>query len=89
MDELGGDLPVRPAQQLITFVKDRPGHDRRYAMNTSKIQRDLGWQPRYDFATGLRQTVQWYLANRDWWQPLLSADYQPYYAALYGEQTKG
>ena len=86
MDELGGDLPARPARQLITFVKDRPGHDRRYAMDISKIQRDLGWQPQYDFATGLRQTVQWYLNNRTWWQPLLSEKYQEYYQALYGQR---
>lgn len=72
MDELATDLPVAPARNLITFVKDRPGHDRRYAMNISKIQRELGWQPKYDFATGLKQTVKWYLDNQDWWQPLLA-----------------
>lgn len=86
MDELVKDLPVSPAKKLITFVKDRPGHDRRYAMDISKIQKDLGWQPKYDFSTGLKQTVQWYLAHRDWWQPLLSDDYQQYYAELYGER---
>ncbi|WP_346290821.1 dTDP-glucose 4,6-dehydratase [Sphaerothrix gracilis] len=80
------NLPVTPARQLITFVADRPGHDRRYAMNIAKIQRQLGWQPQYDFATGLKQTVKWYLANRDWWQPLLSAEYQHYYEALYGDR---
>jgi dTDP-glucose 4,6-dehydratase len=84
MDSLAGELPVSPARQLITFVKDRPGHDRRYAMNISKIQRDLGWQPQYDFATGLKQTVNWYLTHRHWWQPLLSAEYRAYYAGLYG-----
>lgn len=71
MDELASDLPVTPASKLITFVKDRPGHDRRYAMDSSKIQHDLGWQPKYDFETGLKQTVQWYLSHQDWWQPLL------------------
>ncbi|MEM9806519.1 MAG: dTDP-glucose 4,6-dehydratase [Cyanobacteria bacterium P01_D01_bin.56] len=84
MDELVTDLPVSPARQLITFVKDRPGHDRRYAMNIGKIQQDLGWQPKYDFAMGLKQTVQWYLNHFDWWQPLLSDDYQQYYVELYG-----
>ncbi|NEZ63166.1 dTDP-glucose 4,6-dehydratase [Leptolyngbyaceae cyanobacterium CCMR0082] len=88
LDELGGDLPTRPAKQLITFVKDRPGHDRRYAMDISKIQRDLDWHPEYDFATGLRQTVQWYLTHLGWWQPLLSQDYQRYYAALYGDRVE-
>ncbi|NEP60449.1 MAG: dTDP-glucose 4,6-dehydratase [Symploca sp. SIO2G7] len=86
MDELGKNLPTSPARDLITFVPDRPGHDRRYAMDISKIQRDLDWQPRYDFATGLKQTVQWYLTHRDWWQPLLSNQYQQYYAALYGNR---
>ena len=80
MDELAEDLPVSPTRQLITFVADRPGHDRRYAMNTTKIQRELGWRPSYDFATGLRQTLKWYLTHRDWWQPLLSQEYQRYYA---------
>lgn len=84
MDQLESTLPVQPARELITFVKDRPGHDRRYAMNVTKIQQELGWQPKYDFATGLKQTVQWYLTHRDWWQPLLSEEYQAYYSKLYG-----
>ena len=84
MDELAGPLPVTPAKELITFVKDRPGHDRRYAMDITKVQHDLGWQPQYDFATGLKQTVKWYLTHRDWWQPLLSAEYRVYYQNLYG-----
>ncbi|WP_215609824.1 dTDP-glucose 4,6-dehydratase [Leptothoe spongobia] len=87
MDELSEDLPKSPAKELITFVPDRPGHDRRYAMDISKIQRELDWEPSYDFATGLRQTVQWYLSHRDWWQPLLSEEYQNYYAALYGDRV--
>ncbi|MFE4105238.1 dTDP-glucose 4,6-dehydratase [Almyronema epifaneia] len=86
MDSDAAELPVTPARQLITFVRDRPGHDRRYAMDISKIQQDLGWQPQYDFATGLKQTVAWYLANRRWWQPLLSSEYQGYYEALYGDR---
>ncbi|ESA33012.1 dtdp-glucose -dehydratase [Leptolyngbya sp. Heron Island J] len=86
MDELAENLPVSPARKLITFVPDRPGHDRRYAMDITKIRNDLGWQPSYDFATGLRQTVGWYLDNRDWWQPLLSEDYQRYYSELYAER---
>ena len=87
MDEFAEKLPVSPASKLITFVPDRPGHDRRYAMDITKIQNDLGWQPSYDFATGLRQTVAWYLDNRDWWQPLLSEDYQRYYSELYAERV--
>jgi dTDP-glucose 4,6-dehydratase len=83
MNELALDLPVRPAQNLITFVKDRPGHDRRYAIDATKIKTELGWTPQETVAGGLRKTVQWYLANRDWWQPLLSAEYQDYYRQVY------
>jgi dTDP-glucose 4,6-dehydratase len=83
MDELAPNLPVRPARQLITFVKDRPGHDHRYAINASKIRDELGWTPSETPETGLRKTVQWYLEHRDWWQPLLSEDYQAYYRQVY------
>jgi dTDP-glucose 4,6-dehydratase len=75
MNELAPALPVKPAQQLITFVKDRPGHDRRYAINISKIRSELGWQPQETLATGLRRTVEWYLQHEEWWKPLLSKDY--------------
>ena len=61
---------------LITYVKDRPGHDARYAIDASKIERELGWVPQESFETGLRKTVAWYLANADWWQRVLSGDYQ-------------
>lgn len=71
MSELAEDW-VKEPHKLVTFVSDRPGHDRRYAMDTAKIRKNLGWAPAYSFETGLRQTVAWYLANRDWWQPLLS-----------------
>jgi dTDP-glucose 4,6-dehydratase len=83
MDELATDLPVFPSQKLITFVKDRPGHDRRYAINASKIRTELGWVPSVTVAEGLRKTVIWYLTHRDWWQPLLSAEYQAYYQQVY------
>ncbi|GGA98979.1 dTDP-glucose 4,6-dehydratase [Agarivorans gilvus] len=61
---------------LITFVKDRPGHDARYAIDASKIERDLGWKPEESFESGIRKTVQWYLANPQWWKDVLSGDYQ-------------
>ena len=84
MDELAPDLPVKPAQNLITFVKDRPGHDRRYAIDASKIRTELGWEPQETVEGGLRKTIQWYLDHRDWWQPLLSKEYQEYYGKVYG-----
>ena len=83
MNELAPDLPVRPAQKLITFVKDRPGHDRRYAIDATKIKTELGWTPAETVEGGLRRTIEWYLNNRDWWQPLLSAEYQAYYRQVY------
>lgn len=57
--------------QQIAFVTDRPGHDQRYAIDASKLRRDLGWEPQYDFASGIESTVRWYLGNRDWWQAIL------------------
>jgi dTDP-glucose 4,6-dehydratase len=83
MDELAPDLPVRPSHTLITFVKDRPGHDRRYAINATKLKTELGWTPAETVESGLRKTVQWYLEQRDWWQPLLSVEYQAYYQKVY------
>jgi dTDP-glucose 4,6-dehydratase len=66
----------KPYASLITFVKDRPGHDRRYAINTSKIERELGWQPRETFAGGLRKTIQWYLDNPEWVEHVTSGTYR-------------
>lgn len=63
-------------QDLITFVRDRPGHDKRYAIDASKIQRELGWQPKETFGSGLKKTVQWFLENEAWWQNVLSGDYR-------------
>ena len=63
-----------PREKLITFVPDRPGHDRRYAIDPSKIERDLGWRPEHDLETGLAKTIRWYLANRSWRQTILSGD---------------
>lgn len=84
MDELAPDLPVKPAKQLITFVKDRPGHDRRYAIDATKIKTELGWTPQETVEQGLRKTIQWYLDHQDWWRPLLSQEYQDYYQTVYG-----
>ncbi|MDJ0617450.1 MAG: dTDP-glucose 4,6-dehydratase [Calothrix sp. MO_192.B10] len=83
MDELATDLPVRPSNQLITFVKDRLGHDRRYAINATKMKTQLDWSPSVTIEQGLRLTVAWYLSHQDWWQPLLSEEYQAYYNQVY------
>lgn len=89
MDELAPNLPVSPSDRLISFIKDRPGHDRRYAIDATKIQTQLGWQPSVTIEQGLRQTVQWYLANRSWWEPLLGEQYQAYYRQVYGQAPSG
>ncbi len=83
MDQLASDLPVKPSEKLINFVKDRPGHDRRYAINASKIKNNLGWTPSVTIEEGLRLTVEWYLNHSEWWKPLLSQEYQDYYRQVY------
>jgi dTDP-glucose 4,6-dehydratase len=70
LDEMLPDSPHRPHDGLITFVADRPAHDRRYAMDARKLSRDLGWKPQENFDTGLAKTVRWYLDNRWWWEPI-------------------
>ncbi|MBU1882465.1 dTDP-glucose 4,6-dehydratase, partial [bacterium] len=70
-------------ESLITYVKDRPGHDRRYAIDASKIRNELGWELKYDFPAGLRHTVQWYLDHRTWWERVKSGAYQEYYKKQY------
>lgn len=73
-------------ESLIQHVNDRPGHDRRYAMDTTKIATELGWKPEFDFETALRKTVDWYLANRSWWERVRSGAYQDYYRRIYGQR---
>lgn len=65
-----------PHANLISFVKDRPGHDKRYAIDATKIKQELGWQPEHSFESGIRKTVQWYLDNRTWWENILNGKYQ-------------
>lgn len=72
MDELAPDAAIGPRETLIRFVADRPGHDLRYAIDTAKIARELGWRPQESFESGLRKTVAWYLENRDWWSRIRS-----------------
>ncbi|MCY7329974.1 MAG: dTDP-glucose 4,6-dehydratase [Saprospiraceae bacterium] len=75
--------PVGTARQLITFVKDRPGHDRRYAIDASKLKRELGWEPSIRFEEGFRQTAQWYLEHTEWLHHVLSGEYQRFYEEQY------
>lgn len=71
------------SEDLITFVKDRPGHDRRYAIDPTKIHNELGWLPQTKFEDGIVKTIEWYLANKDWWQEIISGEYQKYYEKMY------
>jgi dTDP-glucose 4,6-dehydratase len=73
---------------LLTYVKDRPGHDRRYSLGSEKV-RELGWEPRVRFAEGLEQTVAWYQEHTAWWEPVRSGDYRAYYERQYGSRIKG
>jgi dTDP-glucose 4,6-dehydratase len=85
LDEL--DPAGAPHSRLITYVKDRPGHDRRYAIDAAKIKRDLDWRPRETFATGIRRTIEWYLANSTWIAEVTSQGYRKWIAANY--ETRG
>jgi dTDP-glucose 4,6-dehydratase len=80
LDELDKD------ESLIEFVTDRLGHDRRYAIDSTKIQNDLGWSPEYTFEKGIKETIQWYLDNQEWTNQIKSGDYQKYYEKMYGNR---
>ncbi len=73
-------------ESLITYVTDRKGHDMRYAIDPTKIHNELGWLPETKFADGIKKTIQWYLDNEDWWQPIVSGEYQEYYQQMYGNR---
>jgi dTDP-glucose 4,6-dehydratase len=77
----------RPYESLVTFVKDRPGHDRRYAMDIAKIERELGWQPHETFASGLRKTVRWYLDNLEWVEHVTSGSYREWMNLQYSSSN--
>ncbi|MEK8131075.1 dTDP-glucose 4,6-dehydratase [Paenibacillus filicis] len=74
------------SESLIQYVKDRPGHDRRYGIDATKIMRDLGWKPAYHFETGIQETIRWYLDNQEWWKRIQTGDYQAYYEKQYAER---
>ncbi len=88
LDEARPD-PAGPRERLITFVKDRPGHDRRYAIDARKIDRELGWKPAETFESGIRKTVSWYLENLPWVEEVASGDYRRWIEANYGERGAG
>jgi len=73
-------------ESLITFVRDRLGHDRRYAIDATRIKKELGWEPAHDFESGISETVQWYLSHEPWWRRILSGQYQEYYKKMYEER---
>lgn len=87
LDELAPNSPVMPHESLITFVADRPGHDRRYAMDITKIRRELNWTPRETFASGIRKTVVWYLEHQEWVEEVVSGEYQNWVHTNYGKRT--
>ena len=78
------DKPV----SLIKYVTDRPGHDMRYAIDPAKLKRELGWEPAYNFDTGIEQTIRWYLDNREWWEHIISGEYSSYFDKMYGERLQ-
>jgi dTDP-glucose 4,6-dehydratase len=83
LDELRANDPVVPHKNLITFVKDRPGHDRRYAMDATKIESELGWRPKETFESGMRKTIEWYLDNQAWIESVTSGAYRQWMATQY------
>jgi len=89
LDELRPESPHRPHASLITHVQDRPGHDLRYAIDASKIQRELGWVPEETFESGIRKTVQWYLDNPEWVARVKSGEYQQWIDRNYAERGTG
>ncbi|MHA2857033.1 dTDP-glucose 4,6-dehydratase [Paenibacillus lautus] len=76
-------------ESLITYVEDRPGHDRRYGIDPTKIMNELGWKPKHNFETGIKETIQWYLSNKEWWTRIQSGAYRDYMTQQYGSRLGG
>jgi dTDP-glucose 4,6-dehydratase len=74
---------LNKSEDLVQYVKDRPGHDRRYAIDSSKLQKDLGWRPSFTFEQAIEHTIKWYLENQEWWKRIISGEYQNYYSLQY------
>lgn len=83
------ELVPGASRELISFVDDRPGHDRRYSLSAEKLKREIGWQAQVQFDEGIEKTVMWYLDNRQWWEPIIDGDYRAYYERQYGTQISG
>jgi dTDP-glucose 4,6-dehydratase len=79
-------LKIGSCKELITFIKDRPGHDKRYAIDARKIEKDLNWRPKETFQSGIEKTIDWYLKNKDWLKNVTSGSYQNYYSKHYGNK---
>lgn len=77
---------LNKSEELIQFVKDRPGHDKRYAINSSKIQNELKWKPEFNFESAIVNTIEWYLKNKKWWERIISGEYQSYYNKQYSDR---
>ena len=89
LDKKLGLINNRPRRDLIRYVADRPGHDRRYALNTAKISKELLWEPKLSFEEGIEQTIDWYLHNFKWVEDILDGSYMAYYRKQYGERLNG
>jgi len=89
LDKKLGLLNNRPRRDLIRYVADRPGHDRRYALNTAKISKELLWEPKLSFEEGIERTIDWYLQNFKWVEDILDGSYTEYYRRQYGERLNG
>ncbi len=76
------------SEDLITYVTDRPGHDMRYAIDPKKLETELGWEPKYNFDTGMKETIQWYLDNKEWWENIISGEYQQYFDKMYKDKGR-
>jgi len=85
MDEKLGNVPGT-SDVLITYVKDRPGHDKRYAIDATKLSNELGWKPSVTFEQGLSETIDWYLENTEWLKHVTSGEYQKYYELQYNKR---
>ena len=77
---------LKKPESLIRYVKDRQGHDMRYAIAPTKLETELRWKPKYNFDTGIQQTIEWYLNNKEWWQNIINGEYTKYFEKMYGER---